>query len=129
MREDDAAAILRLWVEKAENTLELGEEAPTDTVAFHAQQCAEKYLKSLLVAGSIPFPKVHDLSEIMALVPEGRRPELSPEEERRLTGYATVTRYPGWYDPVTLEEAKHAVEVARRVRDEVRAFLPAEALG
>lgn len=37
------------WVQKAENdlraaahTLKLGRKCPTDTVCFHAQQCAEK---------------------------------------------------------------------------------------
>ena len=43
---------VRQWVAKAENdlrnaehTLTLQEECPFDTVCFHAQQCAEKYLK------------------------------------------------------------------------------------
>jgi HEPN domain-containing protein len=45
------------------------------------------------------------------------------EEQRRLTEYATVMRYPGPYDPVTLSEAKEAVKLARRVRREVRKML------
>jgi HEPN domain-containing protein len=30
-------------------------------VCFHAQQCAEKYLKALLVLKDVDFPKTHDL--------------------------------------------------------------------
>ncbi len=32
-----------------------------DNLCFSAQQCAEKYLKALLVLRKIPFPKTHDL--------------------------------------------------------------------
>jgi HEPN domain-containing protein len=28
---------------------------------FHAQQCAEIYLKAILISKSLPFPKTHDL--------------------------------------------------------------------
>ena len=48
------------WVLKAENdlkaaaqVLKLGAECPTDTVCFHAQQCAEKYLKACLASQKI----------------------------------------------------------------------------
>ena len=47
------------WVEKAEHdlttaehTLTLLKDCPFDTVCFHAQQCAEKYLKGFLVSRS-----------------------------------------------------------------------------
>lgn len=52
----EQSAIVRQWIEKAENdyrnfqnTLKMGEDCPYDTVCFHAQQCAEKYLKARLV--------------------------------------------------------------------------------
>lgn len=41
----------------AEHTLTLTEDCPFDTVAFHAQQCAEKALKGLLVKTPLSFPK------------------------------------------------------------------------
>lgn len=38
------------------------QESPNwDDVCFHAQQCAEKYLKAKLCEADIPFGKVHDL--------------------------------------------------------------------
>jgi hypothetical protein len=64
------------WVKKAENdlknaafTLEMDDECPTDTVCFHAQQVVEKYLKALLVLKGIPFPKSHNIEDIIALLP------------------------------------------------------------
>ena len=123
------------WVEKAENdltaasaTLRMGSRCPADTVGFHAQQCVEKYLKALLVAQGREFPKVHDISEILALLPPNSRPEIRPDECRRLTAYATVTRYPGDYDPVTLSEVRKAMKLARRVRRSVREMLPKKSL-
>ena len=56
------------WVGKAEGdfaTLERetrARKAPNyDGVCFHAQQCAEKYLKALLVEADLPFLRTHDL--------------------------------------------------------------------
>ncbi len=125
------AEVVREWVEKAENdlknaalTLRAGEESPTDTVAFHAQQCVEKYLKALLTLRGIDFPKTHDIEELVARVGPSVLVGLSVQEQRRLTTYGTVTRYPGDYEPVSLAEARRAVALARRVRREVRRALP-----
>ena len=124
---DKTAAIAREWMSKAQNdlktaahTLKLGTDCPTDTVCFHAQQCVEKYLKAALVVLEIPFPRTHDVEVLLGLMPTHVRFSLTVEQQRRLTEYATVMRYPGPYDPVTLSEAKEAVKLARRVRREVR---------
>ncbi|MGH8563856.1 MAG: HEPN domain-containing protein [Gammaproteobacteria bacterium] len=127
--------LARGWIEKAENdlktailTLRAGEECPADTVGFHAQQCRKKYLKALLTARGIDFPKTHDLGELVARIIPGISVGLSAEDERRLTAYATVTRYPGAYEPVSLGEARQAVALARRIRGAGRRQLPKEAL-
>lgn len=119
------------WVKKAENdlknaayTLEMDDECPTDTVCFHAQQVVEKYLKALLVFKGIPFPKSHNIEDIIALLPPSSRPRLSEKDQDKLTEYATVTRYPGDYEPISLDEAKQAVRIARRVRRQLRKLLP-----
>lgn len=58
------------WQCKAENDLITAEivlsypGAPTDTICFHAQQCAEKYLKSYLTFKDITVEKTHDLAKI-----------------------------------------------------------------
>ena len=127
--------VIQEWVEKADNdlknatqTLEQGKECPTDTVCFHAQQCAEKYLKAFLVLKSIDFPKTHDIGELVARLPEKINTKLSVEEQEILTDYATVTRYPGDYDRISLTEAKSAVKIARRFRSEIRKLLPREVI-
>ncbi len=132
---DEIAQVVQQWVLKAENdlttaahTLRLGEACPTDTVCFHAQQCVEKYLKALLVWHSIDFHWIHDLGALLELLPPQTRPELAPEDQARLTDYATITRYPGDYDAIPLSEARHAVAIARQVREQVRQWLPREAL-
>jgi len=126
-------AIAREWIIKAENdlktashTLKMAKGCPTDTVCFHAQQCVEKYLKAFLVCKEIDFPKTHDIAHLVSLLPESIWLRLSIEEQRRLTAYATVTRYPGEYEPVPLAEAQQSVKLARRVRKELRSLLPRE---
>ncbi|MFQ5846629.1 MAG: HEPN domain-containing protein [Candidatus Methylomirabilales bacterium] len=59
--------VVRQWVEKAEedlttaeHTLTLRARCPLGTVCFHAQQCAEKYLKGLLTLLAVPFPRTHE---------------------------------------------------------------------
>jgi HEPN domain-containing protein len=136
MRErEKVITVVGEWVEKAENdlknaahTLKMGADCPTDTVCFHAQQVVEKYLKALLVLRGISFPKIHNIEELVALLPAADRPKLSDAEQDRLTDYATVTRYPGDYEPIPLAEARRFVAIARRARMGVRKRLPKEAL-
>ncbi|MBI4730025.1 MAG: HEPN domain-containing protein [Acidobacteria bacterium] len=135
MRErEHLIAVCAEWVAKAENdltnaahALTLGEMCPTDTVCFHAQQCVEKYLKAILVLEGIDFPKTHDLETLVVRVPARLRPGLTPEEQARLTEYATGARYPGW-EEIPLAAARRAVAVARRVRRDARRTLPRNAL-
>jgi len=127
----DVLAVILQWMEKAENdlttasyTLRLRTNCPTDTICFHAQQCVEKYLKALLVLNDVEFGRTHHISALLVLLPQSIRPQMSPEEQERFTEYAVTTRYPGDYDPITREEAKQAVQIARRVRNQVQRRLP-----
>lgn len=127
--------VLRQWVQKAENdllnaaqVLKLGKRSPADTVGYHAQQCVEKYLKALLINHELDFPKTHNIAKLIELLPASARPKLSRDEQLRLTDYATVTRYPGDYEPPTVTDARVAVRLARRVRAHVRKRLPKTAL-
>lgn len=127
---DHAIVVAREWIAKAENdlknaahTLKLGADCPTDTVCFHAQQCAEKYLKAFLAALEIAFPRTHDIGTLVELMPKHARISLTIEEQRRLTDYATVMRYPGPYNPPSLTEAREAVKLARRTKREINNLL------
>lgn len=128
-------AVVREWIAKADNdlknaghTLAMGQDAPTDTICFHAQQCIEKYIKAVLVSRSIAFPKTHDVHALIALLPVRLRPKLDDQVQHRFTAYATVMRYPGFGPDVPLTEARKAVGFARRVRTQLRKLLPRTAL-
>ena len=63
------------WIEKAEGDFatvqrELrARKAPNfDAACFHAQQCAEKYLKALLQEANVPFGKTHNLIALLELL-------------------------------------------------------------
>jgi HEPN domain-containing protein len=136
MRADEKVLeVVREWARKADNdlrnasyTLTMPKDCPTDTVCFHAQQCVEKYLKAMLTLLEIDYHQTHSVDMLLMLIPSEKRPMLSTEEQDRLTEYATVTRYPGDYDPIPLTEAEQAVSIAHRVRDDTRSMLPANAL-
>lgn len=89
---------------------------------FHAQQCAEKYLKALLVAHSRAFPRTHDLAALHDLcIQADLHIPIEAEQLERLNAYAVQVRYPG--DDPTLEEAREAVEIAQAVRRWARSVL------
>ena len=126
---EEAMTVAREWIAKAESDLKSAahlikmKDCPTDAVCFHAQPCVEKCIKALLVAQGSEFRKTHDVGELVVLLPPRLRPRLDEKEQDKLTEYATVTRYPGNYEPISLGEAKQAVRIARRVRREIGKML------
>ena len=110
----------------AQHTLTLPDACPYRLVAYHAQQCAEKYLKAFLVLRGIDFPFTHNIARLLELCSEhaGWADSLTDAEE--LTPFAIAARYPGDDEPVSEPEARRAVEIATRVRDEVRTALGSE---
>lgn len=132
----DLVRMVRQWTERAENdltnaehTLTMGEDCPYDTVCFHAQQCVEKYIKALLIYRSVDFPKMHDIGELIKLLPSHLRPPMAVVDQERLTDYAIEARYPGDWEPITRAEAEGMVALARQVRRAIRSQLPGEATG
>ena len=124
---------VRQWAEKAEHdlrnaehTLTLQDDCPFDTVCFHGQQCAEKYVKALLVLRSVGFPKTHDLVVLVELVPPDLSLGVELAELAVLNRYGVEARYPGDWEPITREDAKQACGTARKIRETVRNLLPAE---
>jgi len=131
----DPSDLLRQWIEKAENdlrnaahTLTLEEDCPFDTVCFHAQQCAEKYLKALLLSAGVEVPRTHDLRALMLLTPAHLPLWLDLERVLVLNRYSVEARYPGAWDPISRDEAEQAVHIAREVREAIRRLLPRQAL-
>lgn len=109
------------WVEKAEEDYEIArllgrrKKLLTDGITFHAQQCAEKYLKGLLVLRAQFPPKTHDLVALYKLcLDQGILVPVNTTDLQRLSDYAVRSRYPG--DDPTPEEARYAFEIAKAVR-------------
>jgi HEPN domain-containing protein len=113
---DDVASA---WLMRARSDLQLGRAAlrargvmPEDA-CFHAQQCAEKSLKALLLRRGIPFPKTHAIEVLLDLLKvQGANIPNQVDEAFELSEYAIQTRYPGEWEPVTKPEARRAVEQA-----------------
>jgi HEPN domain-containing protein len=49
----------------AEHTLTMPHECPYRLVAYHAQQCAEKYLKAYLVLRRVDFTLTHNNARLL----------------------------------------------------------------
>ncbi len=117
------------WIQKAENdfklahlAMEAGEEPIPEGVCFHAQQCAEKYLKAFLQEHQINFPRRHDLIPLLEIcLPLNQTLESLREVLIELESYAVAVRYPGASVSVAL--AKSALEAVSRVRSFMRSLL------
>ena len=107
------------WVAKAEGDFavmeresQVAERPNYDAVCFHAQQCAEKYLKARLCEADTTFGKTHDL---VALLDEVLGYEPAWEEFREdlayLSDFAVSFRYPG-----ESADSDAALETRRRCR-------------
>ncbi|MEW6601545.1 MAG: HEPN domain-containing protein [Nitrospirota bacterium] len=127
--------VVKQWLEHAEEDLRLAKHAfklsssrPYKLIAFHAQQCAEKYLKAFLALKKVDFPYTHNISlllEISSKHAEWVSEKLS--EAEMLTDYAVTARYPG-PEKVTKKDAELAVKIADKVRSVVRKALKQEGL-
>jgi len=127
--------LVKQWTEKAEEDfrtaeylLVLKENCPLNPVCFHSQQCVEKYIKALLVYCTIQFPKSHDVVELLNLVPENCRPDLTIYDLAIINRYAVETRYPGEWEIVTRQEAEESMRIAGEVRQKIRQLLGKDVL-
>jgi HEPN domain-containing protein len=103
------------WVSKAEDDASAVSDLASisvvkhaGTLAYHSQQCAEKYLKALLVEARLSFPRSHDFSTLIDLCMV-RFPAASGLRDagNRLQPFAVEVRYP--YATPTEAEARQAI--------------------
>ncbi|MBL7163641.1 MAG: HEPN domain-containing protein [Anaerolineales bacterium] len=116
------------WATRAEEDfimarLALRQKPPLSySACFHAQQCAEKYLKALLVSKGVAFPRTHDLLLLQTLCEQASIfVAVNEKDLNTLSDYAVRVRYPG-EDPIP-EEAKEALEIAKATRKFSKQFL------
>jgi len=117
------------WIEKAEEDFHVAQREYRarkypgyNAVCFHAQQCAEKYLKARLQEAGVAFPRTHSLPALLQLVLPieplwiAMNPALN-----NLNIYGVNFRYPG--ASASKADARQAIKDCRRVREEARLSL------
>jgi HEPN domain-containing protein len=117
------------WVAKAEGDFASARRelrartAPNyDAACFHAQQCAEKYLKARLQEASIPFPRTHDLEVLLdLLLPIEPAWSVLRPAAQILTSLAVDVRYPGY--AADKARAREALRTCGAIRDLARRSL------
>jgi HEPN domain-containing protein len=121
------------WITYGDEDLRLARHAltllsgcPYRLIAYHAQQCAEKYLKAYLVYHRIDFPYTHNISRLLELCEKSSRWPEKIYEAEELTPFAITARYPGEDEKVTKKEALRAVGIATKIRQTVRKTLKKE---
>jgi HEPN domain-containing protein len=114
------------WVAKAEGDWDSAQreyrarQRPNyDAACFHAQQCAEKYLKARLEEAAIAFGRTHNLISLLTLVLQVE-PTWTVMQPRltALSIYAVAFRYPG--SSATRSNAANALKDCREVRRIIR---------
>ncbi|MBI1800485.1 MAG: HEPN domain-containing protein [Chloroflexi bacterium] len=121
--------LTREWIDKAEDDWQVAKRESRVTrrpsynaVCFHAQQCAEKYLKAYLQESGVGFPQTHNLSALLGL---GKTLDplfvATQTDLEALNDYSVDVRYPG--AGADSREARAAIRAGQRVRKFVRTKL------
>ena len=132
---DAVLAKVREWIELADDDLRVAQHTLTITrrcpyrlVAYHAQQCAEKYLKAFLVLRGVDFPHTHNIARLRKLCVDLASWAEDLRDADELTEFAITSRYPGHEMKVTATDAQVSIRIAEVVRETVRRALSDEAV-
>jgi len=101
----------------------LSSNIPYRFIAYHSQQCAEKYIKAYLLYHDVDFPYTHNISTLIELC----LPFVDLNEKlasaKELSKYAVAVRYPTDYLTLTKREAIRLTKIANKVKIEIRKLL------
>lgn len=94
---------------------------------FHSQQAAEKAAKGFLAFHDVPFRKTHSLGELgeQCIAIDASLAGIMAES-KKLTDYAVVFRYLEAPHEPDQAEAAEALDIARRLYNDVLRLLPAD---
>ncbi len=92
-------------------------------IAFHSQQCAEKYLKAFLLFNKVDFPYTHNITNLIDLCSEIDETLEELRDAEILTSYATANRYPSEYRKLKKSDAQNSVKLAEKVKLNIRSKL------
>lgn len=113
------------WILKANNDLKVAknemttDEPITDAICFHSQQCVEKYLKAFLTYNQIHVGKTHNIIFLVEMCKkvDNDFDYLFIINTQKLNDYSVEIRYPDEFYIPTIDEAREAIEIAKKVRD------------
>lgn len=114
---------VKKWIMKAEadlktamHEIDLGAgEAVCESICFHSQQAAEKYLKAFLVEKAEEFGNTHNLEYLLELCKKCDS-EFSGCELGNLTDYAVEIRYPDDFFVPSFAESRNAYALALEIK-------------
>jgi HEPN domain-containing protein len=126
----DKIDIVKQWIEKGDH--DLGTAQVTflyiprfrDTIAFHCQQAAEKYLKGYLMFLDIPFQRKHSLNYLLGLI--STKIEIDDEiydNASILEDFAVEIRYPDTSIELSDEDIQQAFEISKFIRKYVLSLM------
>ena len=108
------------WLNKARNDLRssrvLFKEKILDTCVYHAQQCAEKSLKSYLAYHKQPIYKTHDLELLINLNAKfDKQFKILINDAVELTPFCFKFRYPDDYAEPEISDAESSIKKAEKI--------------
>ena len=121
--DEQLKVIASQWLIKADNDLKTAEfgltanEPITDTICFHCQQAAEKYLKMYLAVKGNDPSITHNISILVAKCATYDSSFIELQRFGFLTSYAVSLRYPDDFYMPEVEEAEEALAAAQNVRE------------
>jgi len=121
--DEQLKVIASQWLIKADNDLKTAEfgltanEPITDTICFHCQQAAEKYLKMYLAIKGNDPSITRNISILVAKCATYDSSFIELQRFGFLTSYAVSLRYPDDFYMPEVEEAEVALTAAQEVRE------------
>lgn len=123
----DLLLLVKQWIEIAEEDLKFAKHGlkisssiPYRMIAFHSQQCAEKYLKAYLVYHNVEFPYTHNITTLLDLCSDIDKNFENLRDAELLTSYATAFRYPSEFRKLRKSDAVLSLNLANKVREKIK---------
>jgi HEPN domain-containing protein len=120
------------WIEIADEDLKFAKHGFSISsgvsyriIAFHSQQCAEKYMKAFLLYYKVDFPYTHNITTLIDLSSDIDETLEELRDAEILTSYATANRYPSEYRKLKKSDAQNSVKLAEKVKLSIRNKLAA----
>lgn len=124
---DTSEAEARRWLSQVDEDLLAARhiaadpDLPARIACFLSHLAAEKALKAYLIAREVPYPKTHDLGDLLSLLPTGAKVDVAVADLQRLNPWTIEGRYPGDIPDATDAQAESCIQAADRVVGAVHA--------